>query len=261
MVLPRPTQGEASAFEPRGRGPRRNVGATTSATSAPTASIAVPEIIDPTLSTEQRLERLVQAQQTLLQQHGETLRTMTEALRSLQETMGRLTGAGISASSPRTGLFVDAPNVIYAAENARVNIDFSRMLEYLGRGREMVHAIVYAPVTEEQGYRYENQRFVTPFMHKGYKLVTKPLKRFPDGTAKGNFDIELAIDIVTMSQRLDVVVLMSGDSDFSRLVELIQSRGVRVEVVAFSSNVSWELVHMADVFLDIGQYLHEFEAR
>jgi uncharacterized LabA/DUF88 family protein len=62
-----------------------------------------------------------------------------------------------------------------------------------------------------------------------------------------------------MSQRLDVVILISGDSDFSRLIELIQSRGVRVEVVAFAANVSWELVQMADVFIDIGQYLREFQ--
>jgi uncharacterized LabA/DUF88 family protein len=55
-----------------------------------------------------------------------------------------------------------------------------------------------------------------------------------------------------------VVILISGDSDFSRLIELIQSRGVRVEVVAFAANVSWELVQMADVFIDIGQCLDEF---
>jgi len=157
-------------------------------------------------------------------------------------------------------MFVDAPNIVYAAENARVNIDYGRMLDFLGRGREMVHSIVYAPVTEDTGYRFEQQRFVVPFLNKGYKMVTKPLKRFPDGTAKGNFDIELAIDIVTMSQRLDVVILISGDSDFSRLVELIQSRGVRVEVVSFASNVSWELVQMADVFIDVGQYINEFRA-
>jgi uncharacterized LabA/DUF88 family protein len=42
------------------------------------------------------------------------------------------------------------------------------------------------------------------------------------------------------------------------LIELIQSRGVRVEVVAFAANVSWELVQMADVFIDIGQCLDQF---
>jgi len=207
---------------------------------------------------EERLERLLANQTTLLQQQQHVLQSVVEAMASLQGSIERMSRMGIAAGMPRAGVFVDAPNVVYAAESARVPIDYGRMLDFLGRGRELVHAIVYAPVTEESGYRFEGQRFVAPFLGKGYKLVTKPLKRFPDGTAKGNFDIELAIDIVTMSQRLDVVILISGDSDFSRLIELIQSRGVRVEVVAFAANVSWELVQMADVFIDIGQCLHEF---
>jgi uncharacterized LabA/DUF88 family protein len=207
---------------------------------------------------EERLERLLANQTTLLQQQQHVLQSVVEAMATLQGSIERMSTMGIAAGMPRAGVFVDAPNVVYAAESARVTIDYGRMLDYLGRGRELVHAIVYAPVTEESGYRFEGQRFVAPFLGKGYKLVTKPLKRFPDGTAKGNFDIELAIDIVTMSQRLDVVILISGDSDFSRLIELIQSRGVRVEVVAFAANVSWELVQMADVFIDIGQCLDEF---
>ncbi len=208
----------------------------------------------------ERLERLLQAQSAALQQQGQAIQTLASTMTALQGAIERMATTGIAAGMPRAGMFVDAPNIIYAAENARVNIDYGRMLDFLGRGREMVHAIVYAPVTEDNGYRFDQQRFVAPFMNKGYKMVTKPLKRFPDGTAKGNFDIELAIDIVTMSQRLDVIILISGDSDFSRLVELIQSRGVRVEVVSFASNVSWELVQMADVFIDVGQYINEFRA-
>ena len=78
---------------------------------------------------------------------------------------------------------------------------------------------------------------------------------------KANFDIELAIDILTMSDRLDVVVLMSGDGDFRRLVELIASRGVRVEVVAFSETASSELKTVADLYVDIGAHLDDFKVR
>jgi uncharacterized LabA/DUF88 family protein len=77
---------------------------------------------------------------------------------------------------------------------------------------------------------------------------------------KANFDIELAIDILTMSDRLDVVVLMSGDGDFRRLVEMISSRGVRVEVVAFSETASSELKSAADLYVDIGAHLDDFKA-
>jgi len=241
--------------------PVRNIpAAPTNVVARPAALTAEPASSPGRGSLEDRLEQLVMSQSAMLQQQGQVLESLTATLNELKSALARMTTTGIAAGMPRAGVFVDAPNILYAAESARITIDYGRMLDFLCRGREMVHAIVYAPVTEESGHRYENQRFVAPFLNKGYKLVTKPLKRFPDGTAKGNFDIELAIDIVTMSQRLDVVILISGDSDFSRLIELIQSRGVRVEVVAFASNVSWELVQMADVFIDIGTYLHEFRA-
>lgn len=227
------------------------------APTAPTGGL-VADAGSGTLDT--RLDQILSSQATMLQQQQHVLQALATTVARLQGAIDRMTSAGIAAGMPRAGVFVDAPNVVYAAENARVNIDYGHMLDFLCRGREVVHAIVYAPVTEEAGLRPEGQRFVAPFLQKGYKLVTKPLKRFPDGTAKGNFDIELAIDIVTMSERLDVVILISGDGDFSRLIELVQSRGVRVEVVAFASNVSWELVQMADVFIDIGQYMREFQA-
>jgi uncharacterized LabA/DUF88 family protein len=271
---PTPEPGTPVPFERRTeRGPRygarpRAAAETvppSGATAQPAAAATPPPLAMPFTPAapeggtfEERLERLLANQTTLLQQQQQVLQSVGEAMATLQGSIERMSTMGIAAGMPRAGVFVDAPNVVYAAESARVAIDYGRMLDFLGRGRELVHAIVYAPVTEESGYRFEGQRFVAPFLGKGYKLVTKPLKRFPDGTAKGNFDIELAIDIVTMSQRLDVVILISGDSDFSRLIELIQSRGVRVEVVAFAANVSWELVQMADVFIDIGQCLDEF---
>jgi uncharacterized LabA/DUF88 family protein len=271
---PTPEPGTPVPFERRTeRGPRYGARPRASAETAPPsvataqpAAVATPPPLAMPFTpaapeggtVEERLERLLANQTTLLQQQQHVLQSVVEAMATLQGSIERMSTMGIAAGMPRAGVFVDAPNVVYAAESARVPIDYGRMLDFLGRGRELVHAIVYAPVTEESGYRFEGQRFVAPFLGKGYKLVTKPLKRFPDGTAKGNFDIELAIDIVTMSQRLDVVILISGDSDFSRLIELIQSRGVRVEVVAFAANVSWELVQMADVFIDIGQCLDEF---
>ena len=115
-------------------------------------------------------------------------------------------------------------------------IDFGKRLHFLSRGRDLVRAAAYAPVSDDPlPARLDTQKFVQPFVHRGYRIVTKPLKRFSDGTMKGNFDVELAMDVLTMSDRLDIVCLVSGDGDFSRLVEIVGSKGVRVEVAAFGS--------------------------
>jgi uncharacterized LabA/DUF88 family protein len=162
---------------------------------------------------------------------------------------------------PRVGIFVDVPNLIYAAERRKINLDFGRVLEFFTRDRELVRASAYAPITDDPQAKLENQRFVQHFVGHPYRVITKPLKRFADGSMKANFDIELAIDILTMSDRLDIVVLMSGDGDFRRLVELISSRGVRVEVAAFSETASGELKTVADRYVDFGNHLDEFKAK
>ena len=295
-VTPRPTRNW------RDRGPRRQWGRTFSRETdtvrmpppkpsngarpgpipqamPPLAAVAEPQIVvpqsvplvlpdlgldEPLEPGETRTERLLLAQtrlmQAMMEQQARQIEVLTASVAGLRQSVQQLGNA--RGYLPRTGIFVDAPNVCYAADNARVQIDYGRMLKYLSRDRELVHALSYAPITDDvhEGIRYETQRFVAPFLRAGYKMITKPLKRFPDGSAKGNFDIELAVDIVTMSDRLDIVVLVSGDSDFEPMIELIQGRGVRVEVVAFASNVSTELVNVADVFIDIHQHLEHMRA-
>jgi uncharacterized LabA/DUF88 family protein len=54
-----------------------------------------------------------------------------------------------------------------------------------------------------------------------------------------------------MVERLDVVVLISGDGDFQRLVEVVQAKGVRVEVAAVGSSTATNLRHAADQFIDL----------
>ena len=132
---------------------------------------------------------------------------------------------------------------------------------YCSNPLELVRASAYAPISDDPQAKLESQRFAHHFLGHPYRLITKPLKRFADGSMKANFDIELAVDILTMSDRLDVVVLLSGDGDFRRVVELIASRGVRVEVVAFSETASSELKNVADLYIDIGAHLDDFKAQ
>jgi len=57
------------------------------------------------------------------------------------------------------------------------------------------------------------------------------------------------------------VTLVSGDGDFRRLVELVASKGVRVEVVAFAESTSAELRAVADEYIDLGANLPELQVR
>ena len=72
---------------------------------------------------------------------------------------------------------------------------------------------------------------------------------------KGNMDIELAIDVMEMADRIDHIVIFSGDGDFRRLVEAVQRRGRRVSVVSTIRTqppmVADELRRQADNFIEL----------
>ncbi len=168
---------------------------------------------------------------------------------------------GAPATPPaRIGVFVDAANIELALDRLKHRVDWKKMLDYLSEGRQLVRAIAYSPVHDDPGVSIETQRFAEPFLDHGYRVVTKPLRRFSDGTIKANVDIEMALDIMEMLDRLDVVVLVSGDGDFQRLVEVVQSKGVRVEVVAVGTSTASNLRNAADRFIDIQAILPKVRA-
>jgi len=158
---------------------------------------------------------------------------------------------GPSAQPARVGIFVDAANVELAADRVKKKIDWKKVVALLTKDRRLIRAISYSPTHDDPGVSMETQRFVEPFLDSGFKIVTKPLKRFADGTIKANVDIELALDIMLMCDRLDVVCLVSGDGDFQHLVEVVQSRGVRVEVVGYGASVAGALRRAADSYIDL----------
>ncbi len=254
---PEPASATKSSTTSKTRRGRRG-GARKSAASAdaPAASgTAQVTPLRPELGTpESLLEQLTERQLTSL--NG--LQSVLSAIENRLAAMSRLGGM---TERPRVGIFVDVPNIVYAAERLKISIDFGKLMEFLSRDRELVRASAYAPINDDPDAALETQRFVKPFVGLGYRIVTKQLKRYSDGSTKANFDVELAIDVLTMSDRLDIVVLVSGDGDFRRLVELVASRGVRVEVIAFGESTAAELRAVADEYVDIRDHIAELRVK
>ena len=176
-----------------------------------------------------------------------------ESLVRAQEELARRGPSSPVAAMARVGIFVDAANVELAIDRLRTRVDWRKVLNLVSEGRTVVRAIAYSPVHDDPGVSIETQRFAEPFLGK-------PLKRFADGTIKANVDIEMACDIIEMLDRLDVVCLASGDGDFQRLVEVIQAKGVRVEIIAVGSSTAVNLRNAADQFTDIQGIIQKIKA-
>ena len=257
---------ESPVRAPSRRGSRRrSSSANGSSTPATTAnkpsgrrgSRRGPQETPPSDPTEKMLA-LLERQTALLEQQGKTIERLAESQSLLTETLlGQRGEDAIPARIevlPRLAIFVDVPNILYGAESSGVRLNWGKVADFLSHGRALVRAIAYAPISDDPTARTENERFVVPFLDHGYRIATKPLKRFTGGSVKANFDVELAIDVLTMSDRVDVIVLVSGDGDFRRLVEIVGARGVRVEVMAFGKSTSSDLRQVADRYIDIAQY-------
>lgn len=150
--------------------------------------------------------------------------------------------------SHNIGVFVDVSNLFYSAKSAGVEVNYCRLLDIAVAGRDLIRACAYTGVDPDN----PNQRKFIDFLRaNGYKVVCKDIHKYEGGRIKANLDIEMAVDIMLLSENLDVVVIVSGDGDFVRLVEAIQMKGVRCEVISFGISTSNELIEAADQFTEI----------
>jgi uncharacterized LabA/DUF88 family protein len=148
----------------------------------------------------------------------------------------------------RVGVFVDVQNLFYSARALHHGkINFKKLLEYIVGGRELTRAIAYIvqkPDSDQSG-------FIEALTSIGYEIKSKELRIRLDGTAKGDWDMGIAIDALAIASKLDVVVLVSGDGDFVPLVEMLKAQGCKVEVVSFEKSSAVELISSATEYIAI----------
>lgn len=166
----------------------------------------------------------------------------------------------------RIAIFVDVQNMFYSAKTLhKSKIDYSKLLEGITQGRHLVRAIAYVIQKPD----VDQSSFLDALQRSGFEVKTKELRVRSDGTSKGDWDMGIALDTMTLAEKVDTVVLVTGDGDFVQLVRVLSARGCRVEVVSFHDSTSNELARSADQFIPIEEdilfkerkFLSEEEAR
>jgi uncharacterized LabA/DUF88 family protein len=158
----------------------------------------------------------------------------------------------------RVGVFVDVQNMYYSARNlygSRAN--FGKILEQAVEDRKLIRAIAYVIKAEAP----EETKFFEALDKQGFELKMKDLQVFVGGAKKGDWDVGVAIDAISMAPKLDVVVLATGDGDFIPLVQFLQFLGLRVEIIAFGETASAKLIEQADDFCNLSLEKNKFLIR
>jgi len=154
----------------------------------------------------------------------------------------------------KVGVYVDVSNI---AQNGGYGMQYDILREFACRNNGVAMRLnAYVAYDEEMAeknpaYKKKAENFHSILRDFGYKVIVKVVKWYVDEHGvkygKSNADLDMAVDALRQSERLDYVLLVTGDGDFVQVVRALQSKGCRVEVLAYK-NVSHDLINEADVF-------------
>lgn len=154
----------------------------------------------------------------------------------------------IKQKEQRVGIFIDTQNLYHSAKNLyKRKVNFSAVVKDALAGRKLVRAVAYV-ITSEAG---DEKQFFEALTKIGIETKTKDLQTFFGGAKKADWDVGLAVDAIKMADKLDVVIIVSGDGDFVPLVEYLKTKA-QVEVISFGKSSSGKLIETCDDFLDLG---------
>lgn len=149
----------------------------------------------------------------------------------------------------RVAVLVDVQNLYYSAKNLYgAKINFKNLLNISVQGRILTRAIAYVINADPD----KENEFFEAFNAAGFEIKEKELQIFIGGAKKGDWDVGIAMDAIRLGNKVDSIVLVSGDGDFKPVVNYLQQAlGCLVEVIAFGRTANHELIQIADDFTNI----------
>lgn len=153
----------------------------------------------------------------------------------------------------KVSVFVDVQNIYYTTkEKYNRNFDYNKFWSEITLNREIVTAIAYAIDNNDE----KQKQFQNILRAIGFEVKLKPFINRSDGSAKGDWDVGIAIDIMEYAPKSDIVVLASGDGDFDLLVRKINnSFNITSEVYGVPDLTANSLINAASKFFPIRENL------
>ncbi len=166
---------------------------------------------------------------------------------------------GNQSKNQRVAVLIDAQNLYHSARHLyKRKVNFAEVLKESVGDRQLVRAIAYV-ISTEAG---DEKQFFDALGRAGIELKTKDLQIFVDGSKKADWDVGLAIDAVKLAEKVDAIVIASGDGDFIPLIDYIQNRyEVQAEGICFARSTSAKLIDKLDKFTDLGKNPNKFLMR
>lgn len=152
----------------------------------------------------------------------------------------------------RVAVFVDGANLYMTLKALRFEVDFSKLKKHLSRYGKLVRLNYYTAIhTDKVTGRKKIKTLIDYLEFNGWTLVTKDAQEFMDGRTKGNMDVEFAIDALNAHSYAEQIILLTGDGDFTYLVQEIQRHGTVVRCISAEPMISDRLRRRVDEYIDL----------
>lgn len=157
----------------------------------------------------------------------------------------------IKHKEQRIGVLVDVSNMYHSAKNLfKRRVNFKEILKEAVAGRKLIRATAYVIKTENE----EGNAFFEALNQQGFEVKMKDLQIFAGGAKKADWDVGITVDAIKLAEKLDVLILVTGDGDYIPLVNYLQNtKGCLVEVMAFRQTTSSKLIEEADDFTNLSE--------
>lgn len=146
----------------------------------------------------------------------------------------------------KIAIFVDVQNIYYTTRDTYGRqFNYKKLWQNLSREGDIVCANAYATHRGDD----KQIKFQDALKHIGFNVKLKPYIQRSDGSAKGDWDVGITIDIMETAKEVDTVILLSGDGDFGILLEKIKNTfAVSTEVYGVPELTANNLIETANVF-------------
>jgi uncharacterized LabA/DUF88 family protein len=146
----------------------------------------------------------------------------------------------------KAAVFIDAANILYSQQTLDWKLDYQKLKNYLKKQINLFGLFYY---TGKLGTLEKQIKFIQRLEKLEYKVITKEVKFIRISREqilyKGNLDVELSLDAFRLSSKYDTLLLFSGDSNFTYLIDLLKAKGKKIIVFSTRGHIAKELLERA----------------
>jgi uncharacterized LabA/DUF88 family protein len=158
-----------------------------------------------------------------------------------------------SQQAAKIAIFVDVQNIYYTTRDTfQQQFNYRKFWQQVSQQGDIVLANAYAIQRSDD----QQHKFQKALKHIGFNVKLKPYIQRRDGSAKGDWDVGITVDVMEVAPEVDIVILLSGDGDFDLLLKKIMLRdNVKTHVYGVTALTAQSLINVASKFLPIDRNL------